>query len=52
MEEQLVRVSEEEFFDLTVEQLMQLADKIGVSLQGALSIEQARTRLLNDASFA
>jgi hypothetical protein len=28
-----------------------MADKLGVSLQGAQNIEQARTRLLNDARF-
>jgi hypothetical protein len=45
------QISEEEFFELTVEQLLELADKVGVSLQGTLSIKQARTRLLNDATF-
>lgn len=43
------QISEEAFFKLTIEQLIELADKVGVGLQGALSIEQARTRLLNDA---
>ena len=49
--ENRVRLSENDFFELTIEQLMELADTVGVSLQGALSIEQARTRLLNDATF-
>ena len=49
--ESKIDVPEDEFFELDVEQLLELADKIGVSLQGALSIEQARTRLLNDATF-
>lgn len=44
-------ISEEVFFKLPIERLMELADEVGVSLQGALSIEQARTRLLNDATF-
>ena len=33
------------------EQLLHLADRIGVSLSGATSIEQMRTCLLNDAEF-
>jgi len=49
--EQKLTVTEEEFFEMSVEELLELADRIGVSLQGALSIEQARTRLLNDATF-
>jgi hypothetical protein len=50
-DEPTTQISEEEFFELTIEQLLELADQVGVSLQGALSIEQARTRLLNDATF-
>ena len=49
--ENRIKISEKEFFELTIEQLLELADTVGVSLQGALSIEQARTRLLNDAIF-
>ena len=44
-------MSEEEFYRLSAEKLLELGDKIGVGLQGALSLEQARARLLNDAIF-
>jgi len=49
--ERTTQLSEEEFFQMSIEQLMEFADKIGISLQGALTIEQARARLLNDVSF-
>jgi hypothetical protein len=41
----------EEFGAMDEEQLHHLADHIGVSLSGAATIEQMRTRLLNDAEF-
>lgn len=44
-------MSVEEFYELSIEELLDVADKVGVSLQGAETMEQARTRLLNDASF-
>jgi hypothetical protein len=44
-------MTREEFFQLDIEQLIELADRVGVGLQGSKSIEQVRTRLLNDAVF-
>ena len=44
-------MTQAEFFGLDVDELQRLADRVGVSLQGCTSIEQARTRLLNDAAF-
>lgn len=50
-EERTYQMSEEEFYRLSAEKLLELGDKIGVGLQGAPSLEQARARLLNDAIF-
>jgi hypothetical protein len=49
--EKTMIVQHEEFMDMDFEELLHLADHVGVSLQGAQNMAQARTRLLNDAVF-
>jgi hypothetical protein len=44
-------IDREDFGAMDANELHQLADKIGVSMSGATTIEQMRTRLLNDAEF-
>jgi hypothetical protein len=50
-DEEHMQISRDQFFALDSEGLATLAEQVGVSLQGCQSMEQARTRLLNDAAF-
>lgn len=49
--EEHLQVEHDLFFALDSEGLASLAEKVGVSLQGCRGMEQARTRLLNNAFF-
>ena len=49
--EKWATISQEEFLQLDLAEIASMAEKLGVSLQGVHNIEQARTRLLNDAMF-
>jgi hypothetical protein len=49
--EKWATIAQEEFLRLDLAELAGMADKLGVSLQGVQNLEQARTRLLNDAVF-
>jgi len=49
--EKWATISQEEFLQLDLTELAGMADNLGISLQGVQNIEQARTRLLNDATY-